>query len=558
MNTMPKPTLPPDRQPSRKFDVMTTGKVLMLKQRDPWKESTERARQVAILRETVVLYIRQQTEQGVSQNNAVNLMLERAESGVLSAHYFAALKGAAKAGRTMPSRSAICGWCAAYKEGGVVDLLPDHKGRVVESVGWEGLALELYSQPSKPDMSAVHRQIVEVFKISCTYDQVRAYLNGIPANFGKMSPARIGRKLYKLTERKWVERCTTNLLPGDVYMADGYRADVYLAHPMTGDIWRPEIVHIIDLRSRLMVGYRVIAHEGAYDVMISWAETFARWNHVPPMLYVDNGSGYKNMLTQDESSSYYTRAGVQYVIHSIPHNPHGKGHIERYHRIVKDDFLKMWQPQFYCGEDAAPDSLSKVVTECKAKRMTPPSLASFIEAYNDWIVRYNNRPHPEDKYHTHLQIWQELSPIPPHASAREIARPAVKRIVRRAKVEMLGRHYLNADLHEWNHKEVLVEYDLMNDQSTTIRTLKGEWICDAVLVTKRDMLPTSFLDEKRAKALTDATKRLQKKMDEATKRAGQLIDVEAVAHGEFPSLEGECKRIEHDKDEIVLNLTDFN
>ena len=63
------------------------------------------------------------------------------------------------------------------------------------------------------------------------------------------------------------ERCTANLLPGNIYMADGYRADVYLAHPVTGDIWRPEIMHIIDLRSRVLVGYRIMLHEGSYDVM---------------------------------------------------------------------------------------------------------------------------------------------------------------------------------------------------------------------------------------------------------------------------------------------------
>ena len=38
--------------------VMPTAQVLALRQRDPWREATDRARQVATWRETVVSYIR--------------------------------------------------------------------------------------------------------------------------------------------------------------------------------------------------------------------------------------------------------------------------------------------------------------------------------------------------------------------------------------------------------------------------------------------------------------------------------------------------------------------
>lgn len=536
----------------------TRGEVIQLSTaiRSPWQLATTHAKKAAMTREVLVLQVEAEMRAGCSQNLAVDLLLARISDGRVPARISDAAIAAAKSGRTSPSRSQLCEWVKSYREEGVSGLLPQHKGRVRMEGGWEGLSLELYSQPSKPDMSAVHRQVTEVHGIRCSYDQVKNYLNALPANLGKMSPARIGRKLYKLTERAWVERCTTHLLPGDVYMADGYRADVYLAHPLTGDIWRPEIVHIIDLRSRVMVGYRLIAHEGAYDIMISWAECFERWSHVPPMLYIDNGSGYKNRLTEDESASYYGRAGVQHVIHSIPHNPHGKGHIERYHRIVKDDFLKMWQPEFYCGEDAAPDSLSRVVTECKAKRLQPPTVEAFIAAYNEWIVRYNNRPHPEpeDAHRSKLEIWRELSPIPPHASAREIARPSVRRTVRRAKVEMMGRRYMHPDLHAWNHVEVLVEHDLLNDAVVTIRDVQGKMICDAPKVSARDVISTSFMEETRLKALANATTRLQKKIDEQKARAGQLIDAESVAEGALPDLEGESRLIEVE-DDFMLDLT---
>ncbi|WP_245209084.1 integrase catalytic domain-containing protein, partial [Ralstonia solanacearum] len=249
---------------------------------------------MATWRETVVAYVRAMTEDGVTQNNAVALLLERGEAGSLPSHFAMALAGAAKAGRKTPSRSAICEWCAQYREGGATALLPDHKGRVVEAAGWWGPALEYFNAPGKPDMAAVHRRLAEVDGFAVSYDQVRNYLTGVPAMLGRNSPARIGRNLYRLTEKAYIRRSTENALPGDVYVADGYRADVYLAHPVTGDIWRPELTVAIDMRSRFPVGWRADEHEGTYAVQNMWAECFARWNHVPPMLYIDNGSGYKN------------------------------------------------------------------------------------------------------------------------------------------------------------------------------------------------------------------------------------------------------------------------
>ena len=66
--------------------VMPTAQVLALRARDPWREATDRARQVATWRETVVTYIRGLTDEGVTQNNAVALLLERAAADRLPAH----------------------------------------------------------------------------------------------------------------------------------------------------------------------------------------------------------------------------------------------------------------------------------------------------------------------------------------------------------------------------------------------------------------------------------------------------------------------------------------
>lgn len=515
--------------------VLPTAQVLALRARDPWREATEHARQVALSRETAVSYVRALVDQGVTQNNAVGLMLDRAAVGRLPAQYAAALAASAKAGRAAPSRATLCEWCALHREGGINALLPEHKGRVVEAAGWWGPALEYYNTPGvKVDMAAVHRRLVEVDGFAVTYDQVRNYLAGVPAMLGRNSPARIGKNLYRLTEKAFVRRSTENALPGDVYVADGYRADVYLAHPVTGDIWRPELTVAIDLRSRVPVGWRADEHEGTVAVQNMWAEAFARWNHAPPFLYIDNGSGYKNKLMSDELTGFYARAGIQQIIHAIPGNPHGKGWVERFFRIVKDDFLKLWRPQCYCGPDMAPEELNKTVREFKAGRLTLPSLAEFAAAFDAWIDRYVDRPHPEDATLTRREVWHRLVPIPPHQSVLELKRPAVTLTVRRATLKHEKRYYQHADLHAFNGRKLVLEYDLMNDAIAVVRTPEGRWICDAHLVKKIDVLAPNRLEEKRQLRAEDAIARLQKKMDEQAARAGRIVDADFIAAAALP------------------------
>lgn len=462
-----------------------------------------------------------------SVTTAVKLLLSRAQDNDLQPYVLQALKTVAVGKNSLPSRSTIFEKISAYREQGLDGLIKQHKGRIRQELGWEGFALELYSLPSKPDFSAVHRRLVAM-GLKCSYDQVKDYLKALPATLGAMSPARIGRDLYRQTEAKYIERCTDNLLPGDIYMADGYRADVYLAHPVTGDIWRPEIMHVLDLRSRVLVGYRIMAHEGSYDIMFGWAEIFTRWNHVPPLLYVDNGSGYKNRLTELEDVSYYQRAGIQQVIHSIPRNPRGKGHVERYHRTVKDRHLKLWRPECYCGDDMAPEVLQQTVRDAKSGRLQLPTVQEFIAAYDKWIEEYNHDVHPEDKNLIKWDLWMQLQPIPPHATVAQIARPAEKRTVLKGAVQINNRRYRCPDLIMWNHQEVMVECDVLNDKTVDIRTLKGEFICSANLVEKIGMLSDSLLQDKRNAAEKAAIKRKQKQIAEIEARNGFVIDVDAI------------------------------
>ena len=491
---------------------------------------------VVLAKARICLYLIGKEERGVSISNSVRNLLIKAElaegEGVSDVLLREALIQVACGNKALPSRATIFEWVKLYKRGGQAALASGHWSRKRKTQGWEAKAVEIYSAPGKPSMAAVARDLVRKRGFDCTVDQVRAYLKALPVHLGERSAGRLGKHLFRQTEAPYVRRDTHDLLPGDIYMADGYRADVYLAHPMTGDIWRPEIMHVIDVKTGFLVGYRIMANEGTYDVMLGWAEIFSAWGHVPPTVYVDNGSGYANRLAADEAIGYYKRAGVQRLTRSIPKNAKGKGNIERYHRVVRDDFLKTWQPQLYCGPDMAKDALDATTREVKAGRLTLPSLAQFVEAYNAWLAGdYQLRPSRDDKKVSRAEAFSRLEPIPPHATAEEIARPCMERVVQRASLRLQNREYGHPDLIGWNRRKVLVEFDVLAHGMVTVREMDGHLICDAPLIKTIGVVSDSLMQDDRQKALAAATARLEKKLLEQKARAGLLIDADTVADG---------------------------
>ncbi|MDD2722212.1 MAG: Mu transposase C-terminal domain-containing protein [Gallionella sp.] len=490
-----------------------------------------------------------------SYSPAVDLFLNRAKAGDLTPRVLDAAEAVAVGKKTIPSRSTIFQKLEAYRDHGIDGLVKKHKGRVRVEGGWEGFALERFSQSTQPNISSIHRELMEIHQFSVGYEQVLHYINSLPANLGRMSPARIGARLYKLTQKAFFRRCIDNALPGDIYAADGYKADIYLAHPITGKIFRPELTVAIDVASRHIVHVRADEHEGTYAVQNMWAEAFAKWNHVPLQLYVDHGSGHENHLMCDELTGFYNRAGIQHVIFAHPGNPHGKGWIERFFRTFKDDFLRVQWADFCCADEQADEVLNRVTREIKAGRLKLPSLQEFMASMNAWLERYHSRPIPgRDDGISKAALWAQLQPIAPTASLTVMKRRSEPRKVRRATVTQDGREYVHADLHQWNGQTVVLEYDLMDDKVAVVRTLKGEFICDANLIAKQSQFSDNRLEDLRQKRLENQIKRKQKHLDEDIARAGRVFDAEALAEGALPALEGEARRIEHSD----FSLDDFN
>jgi putative transposase len=429
-----------------------------------------------------------------------------------------------------PSRSALFDWKSKLNQLGNDGLVPRHQGKVPQNKAWRSDCVHLYNQPTKISIRAVHRLLTEVYGYAVSYEQVRGYIGKLPSMFGKNSPQRQGKRLHKLKEKPYRSRDASTCKPGDVWAADGYAADVYLAHPVTGDLFRPELTVTIDVGSRKTVHWRLDEHEGTAAVQTMWAEAIAKHNHRPLKIYVDNGSGHRNSFMSDELTGFYARVGVE-VTHALPGNPHGKGWIERFFREMKDDFLKFWQPRFYCGTDMAPEVQNETVRLVKRGKLTPPSIAQFAEAFNHWIARREMRPHPDFPGMSIAEKWAELEPSPPHMDLDELMHRVTILTVARGRITQGKRAYSHPSLYEFNGKKVQLEYDLMKDHVAIVRTLDGAWICDANLIGKISVFDTNRMEELRQKRLKDQIVRGERKLAEQRARAGHVIDADAIADG---------------------------
>lgn len=456
--------------------------------------------------------------------------------------------------KQMHSRSQILAWVDQYKNHGRQGLTSRHWFRARKTQGWEALALHIYNAPGQPNAASVARDLKRKHGIEVGIVPVRKYLESLPTHLAKHSPDRIGKHLFSQREAPYLKRHTNDVLIGEIIMADGYRFDSYIAHPMTGDIWRPEFMHAIDIKTGYLFGYAVMENEGSYDVMLGWAAMFEKHGHVPPNIYVDRGSGYTNKLANDEVSGYLIRAGVQACIKSLPKNAKGKGQIERYHKAARDDFCKTWKPRFYCGPDMSADWLNETTRLVKAGKLQLPSLAELIADYNNWLQDdYSQRLAANDKTITRAEAWGALKPIPPYATALEIARPSKERIVRRAIIQIESRQYMHPDLIAFNGESVLVELDIFNHSTVTVRSADGFLICDAPLIKTVGIVSDSFLQDQRNKAELAAIKRKEKQIAEIKARNGIVIDADALT--DYLTVEGESERV--DDTPFLLDLNDI-
>lgn len=136
-----------------------------------------------------------------------------------------------------------------------------------------------------------------------SYGQARRWLSKVSTierNRGRLGP----KELKSLMP--YVRRDLSGLDPLDIVQSDGHCLDAEILHPRHGKPFRPEITSIIDLATRMCVGWSAGLAENALGVTEAIVYMVTRWG-IPAVWYVDNGSGFNNQLMDDVRTGLLAR-----------------------------------------------------------------------------------------------------------------------------------------------------------------------------------------------------------------------------------------------------------
>ena len=536
-------------------------------------------REIAENRLFVVRYIQQQIKQGTKKTPAIEQFIADADALLLPEDMqLAVQKANAKAGegRTV-SRRSVFDWVKTVEDAeqhkiNVISVLAP-KARRSDIPVWANDLLVLWAKPQKPSLAAVLEQLPNYLNadVPCpTYNQayrfIKEKMGNVEAQRGRMG----NRELKNL--QPFIRRDTEQLLPTDVYTADGHRFDAEVAHPMHGKPFRPEITAIIDVATRRLVGWSIDLAESGWAVLDAVRMSACECG-IPAIFYVDNGSGYKNQMMGAKGRGVMARLNTE-MSHALPYNSQAKGLIERSHQTLWIKAAKNLPS--YIGKDMDAEASNKMfkLTRSEIKNIgvskSLMSWSDFLDYAAQVVNDYNNKPHSslkritdavtlKKRHQSPLEAWNEAlemgAPIDrvEDWDAEDLFRPYEERKVRRGEIELFGNRYFSQDLSEYHGDTVQVGYDIHNADQITVRDEDGRLICYAKWnANKRAYFPQTKVEQARQRRADGRLRRLALKQDEVLQEVNPQKVIEHIEDQSTVIFTPRAERLVHQMAEPIL------
>lgn len=475
-------------------------------------------------------------------------------------------KSGGKEGRGNVSRRTLFDWIKAFEisvanpDASAVALLAP-KARTTEIPEWAGILLKIWSDPAKPELAEVMRRIDAAYADTAvtvpSYHQARYFLETHVGNVER-ERGRMGSREIK-NIKPFIRRDTAPLLPSDVYTADGHTFDAEVSHPNTGKPFRPEITTVLDVHTRMVVGYSIDLAESGLAVLDAISNAASDYG-IPAIFYVDNGSGYKNAMMKDESVGVMTRMGTE-VKHSIAYNSQARGAIERVHKTIWIRLARKLPT--YIGVDM--DRQAKQAVFKKTRKQIKEFGESkaliawdeFLAIARDAVNAYNNESHSSlPRRHNlttgrreHLSpqtMWDEQVTAMDNAGSGlvtvsdyerdDLYRPYIERKCLRGEINLFSNKYFSRALEQYHGETMLVGYDIRDGSKVWVRDMTHRLITIAEFEgNKKAYFAQSALGDAREKRAQGQVKRAQVHVDAALENMRPHRVLEHVESQMMPS-----------------------
>ena len=473
------------------------------------KQDAERNRRLLLAQEAAARYEMIGSIRGASEWLAVQLTAGRMPPVLQDAAAALARSGCA------PSAQTIGRDLKRLLNGGAAALASNHKGRVRKAQPWETQATEYFQLPSWPSSGQVAWWLQTRHGFTdVTSKQVHAFRKTLPSNLAETSPQAMGRHRYNQTVKPFRMIEKGSIPPGVEWEIDGHRCDYYVAHPVTGKHYRPELTVIVDKGSGYFLAWTFCDNERAINTLYAVSLAIRRHNHIPLFLHADPGSTKAKMMS-DELTGFLQRVGIQ-VRFAHPGNARGKGLIEGAFHHYEDRCGALFNT--FCGGARTDDELSRLESKIDAGKIPLPA-QRVAEEETDRYFRATNARIARGWPAPRAELWAQRAPRPLAHPEDAVARPADTRTVDHWRIRHGNRFYQAPELAQFERRKVLFEYEMDDDSTIWVFTLAGEFICTAKLVHRIAGLPASRIEAQEQKSLTQKIKRLDAHKAELTARA---------------------------------------
>lgn len=428
-------------------------------------------------------------------------------------------------------------WLSDYRREGEAGLAPVRRAADMSVPAWAPDFLRHYQRPTKPSVEAAYAE----YAAKCTGDrpsihQVRRFLN-------KLSPEARERGRRSPQELKALQpfkrRDTRNIMPGDVYTADGHKFDAEVLNPRTGKPYRPETTTVLDVGTRRALGYSITEAESTVGVLDALRDAVKRGGMFA-VFYVDNGSGFAN----DTVREVVDRLGGT-MTHALPYNSQARGLIERAHQSIWVTAAKKLPSYIGAAMDKHAGTAVHRISRKQLRETgsTPliPTFAEFIAGVEYELEAYNNRPHrglakirdPQTGALRHMspnEAWQAAIAngwepmLAPAELVEDLMRPQVIRPTRRGEITWAGQRYFLDSLRDLHGEQVRVAYDVRDASRVWVRTLAGHLLGEALLDgNASDYMPRSMIEQAQERRELGQMKRAIDKLEATTGKRVELL-----------------------------------
>lgn len=529
---------------------------------------TEKQRVAADARVTIVNALESLRAQGITLQAAITTLLTQAQLGQLEDSNPALDKALRLAkdsrGRgghsPYPSPRSLKRYLSKQD---AKELAPKFREPDLVPPDWANAFLACWQRPEKPSVVHAYRAFVAQWdreEAPPSIYAVRRFLKKM-GNVAKQHGRMGARELKNILP--FVRRDFSQLLPGDIYSADGHTFDAEVQHPLHGRPFRPEVTTWIDIATRRTVGVSVALAESGIAVLDALIDACGK--AVPAVIYVDNGSGYCNAMLKDAATGVMARLGST-MTHSLPYNSQARGVIERVHQTLWVDGAKSLAG--YMGRDMDPEarqqqfklSRKAIRDDGRQPLMAWPDFMDWVRQRVDW---YNSRPHSalpkitdasgKRRHATPNELWQQhldngWTPLTLNGDeAALVFRPRVIRKVLRGEIQVFSNRYFSQELTEWHGEEVSVAYDLNDAAHIWVFDLEHDrLICRAEWNANRtDYMPISAVEQAREQRYQARLRRADAKRQEIEeeRRGRALLEHDdSLSLGALGTINGELIR----------------